>query len=59
MFAEFLDELNDYDRRGLVVAFQELDQQRRAIEASSPGSSTSPPDTIFTASIPTHPSAGG
>ncbi len=37
MFAEFLDELNDYDHRGLAVAFRELDQQRRAIEAKLAG----------------------
>lgn len=37
MFAEFLDELNDYDHRGLAAAFRELDQERRAIEAKLAG----------------------
>ncbi len=37
MFVAFLDELSDYDHHGLAVAFQQLDQQRRSIEAQLAG----------------------
>ena len=37
MFVSFLDELNELDHRGLAVAFRELDQQRRTIEAQLAG----------------------
>ncbi len=33
MFAEYLEGLNDYDHRGLTLAFTQLEQQRRTIEA--------------------------